>query len=406
MHLGRQLCLLLLLVAAAGLSSAKAQPVVPEAAEWVVVLKDPRPARLTGWQRNQYRGNRQYSGALELERFGKRVAQRHGLQLRQQWFIESLNVYCLIVRFKNDTDETLSSLERDKDVQWVQVSNDFELLNSPALNNSVTNKSAASFDLSALPESANGSGVVIALIDSAVDTTHPDLVSAVRTRRDFVVAGSTASQQGEQHGTAMAGVLVASPASRSGLPGLAPAASLLAFRGCWEGDEAKTRCNTLSLARALDSVVKHRPAILNLSLSGPSDRLLDLLVDRVVNNGTVIVAAFDPTRPDSNRFPGRRNGVLIVRAERMDEEYQNEFTAPGARIVLSPGDGYNFMSGHSVATALTSGVLALIMQADKEQSGSRLMQLMDSAGKPRFQNIVDLVQQWLIDSTPADSFGA
>ena len=101
---------------------------------------------------------------------------------------------------------------------------------------------------------------------------------------------------------------------------------------------------------------------MNLSLSGPKDLLLDRLVDRLLAQGVFVVAAFDPKRPSESRFPSRRDGVLIVRAEHMNQDFNGEFTAPGKRIVVTPTKGYFLMTGHSVATAYTSGVLALIVQ--------------------------------------------
>ena len=157
------------------------------------------------------------------------------------------------------------------------------------------------------------------------------------------------------------------------MKGVAPKADVYAYRGCWELESGDTQCNTLSLARALDGVAQSDASILNLSLSGPKDLLLDRLVDRLVSQGVFVVAAFDPKRPSENRFPTRRDGVLIVRAEHMNQDFNSEFTAPGKRIVVLPTKGYSLMTGHSVATAYTSGVLALIVQkqthiADRNRS--------------------------------------
>jgi len=71
--------------------------------EWVVVLSDPRPARLQGWSGEGYSSS-DYNGALELKRIGLKFAKKNGLKLKQEWFIESLSVYCLIVEFTENTD--------------------------------------------------------------------------------------------------------------------------------------------------------------------------------------------------------------------------------------------------------------------------------------------------------------
>jgi len=365
----------------------------PVQKEWVVVLNDPRPGRLQGWQNPRYRGNQHYASSLELARFGKRVAKRHDLSLKQEWFIESLSVYCLIVQFNGDESDTLVQLQQDDRVQWVQPSNEFELLGKDKVAMPNTTSSAEF----ALPSSIDGNGVLIAMIDSAVDTTHPDISTAIQGTADFVISG-TQTSIGEAHGTAMAGVLVAKPDSKLGVVGVAPGADLVAYRGCWEELAGNTQCNTLSLARALDAVVNNndKPMILNLSLSGPHDRLLESIMAKVISNGTITVAAFDPMRPHAKRFPSPRKGVLIVRAETLDKQYQDQFTAPGGRIVTSPGNRYDYMMGHSVASAYTAGVLALIAQSPQRH---RLKMLFDSSGKTKYRAVSDLLETVLSRSS-------
>lgn len=347
----------------------------PTSQEWVVVLKDPRPARLQGWSNNRYRNNSHYSSA-DFKRIGVKFAKRNNLKLKQEWFIESLSVYCLIVEFKTDTEQTLNALKQNQSVEWVQKSNDFKLLNSDStsvMNNS--NKEMQRFQ----NINYDGAGTVIAMIDSGVDKQHQDLSHAIKNVANFVVTNSHATgskSKAETHGTAIAGVLIAQPNETLGIAGIAPAAHLLAFRGCWEEISKITHCNTLSLARALDAVIKRQPDILNLSLSGPYDPLLNKLVDQVIKNRTIIVAAFDPARSNKKRFPAIREGVLIVRAENLDPQFDNAFTAPGAQIVPSPNNNYSFQTGHSIASAHASGLLALLTQARSQN--------------PSIQSVIDM----------------
>ncbi len=334
--------------------------------EWVVVLNDPRPARARGWLSNNYQDSASYQNSLELKRFGRRVARKHGLVLKDQWLIESMGLYCLIVNFKDNSEQALQALLSDKRVEWVQESNEFKLLASEEGGNAEAMHSfTASSSLSKIPADVDGSGVVIAIIDSGVDSDHPDLAPAIKLNTDFVAANGAAVTAAEVHGTAIAGVIVARQNEELGISGVAPGADLLALRGCWEQQGGVTRCSTLSLARALNAVILNQPDILNLSLSGPSDRLLSALLRRVVSDGTRVMAAFDPARSNHERFPSSNDGAQIVRADRLNQEVADVFTAPGAQLVTSPGSGYNFMKGHSVATAYASGVLALQKQAEQ-----------------------------------------
>jgi len=372
--------------------------------EWVVVLDDPRPKRLQGWQRTGYRGGSNYRSAVELTRFGGRLAKDHNLALKDQWLIESLGVYCLIVSFNGDQNKTIEALEKVKGVQWVQPSNDFRLLS--ASTESVDESSGIVTKDGVLNTTITGKGVTIAIIDSAVDSMHLDLAPAVELSEDFVVSGvgfDDSALTGEAHGTAIAGVMVAQQGSKLGIAGVAPQAKLLAYRGCWENSDGQTNCNTLSLARALDAVVRSGADILNLSLSGPKDFLLDRLIDRVIANGTVVVTAFDPARARQPRFPSNRDGVLVVRAEKLDSQFGDFFTAPGARVVATPGNGYNFMKGHSVASAYTSGLLALRKQYyDNVLGDGKGKMPIDWREYSKAGRATDLMQQ-LIEQSPQTS---
>ncbi len=351
--------------------------------DWVIVLDDPRPARLKGWQRSQYSSSSgDYTQALELKRFGNRLAKRYDLELSAQWYIESLGVYCLIATFPKSESETLKKLELRDDVQWVQRSNDFVLLQE----DSNLDKGASQIDTTiasdfsdpaelSLPKSIDGSGVVVAMIDSAVDDEHKDLDGLVEINTDFVNLEAT-STAGEDHGTAIAGIIVADRESNIGVTGVAPGVTLKSFRGCWESDvKGAPNCSTLSLARALDAAIKSDAHIINLSLSGPKDLLLNRMIDTIAAKGATVVTAYDATRPNSDRFPWSEKGVLVVESAQSNQKKQNNtldqgnkhlFSAPGARIVAAPNNRANFMQGHSIATAYTTGAIALCKQVEQQ----------------------------------------
>ena len=380
-----------------------AKPVQSET-EWVIVMDDPRPLRLQGWQHGDYSGSGHYSQALELKRAGRQVASKHGLLIRTEWFIESLDVYCLIALFEDDEQTTLDRLRGDESIKWVQPSNSFELLQttSPAHEEAPILISPPEL---LLPDSINGKGVVVALVDSAVDDTHPVLLERVSENVDFVdVNNRTVS--GEPHGTGLASVIVANRQSDLGVSGVAPQATLRAYRGCWEttvtGEGYGTNCTTTSLARSLNAVAMDKPDILNLSLSGPQDKLLNHLIDKIVSQGkgTIVVTAFDPKRPIDDRFPSASPGVLTVRSDSTkDENPPQIFSAPGSKIVAAPGDRADLMSGHSIATAYTSGILALCVQIEnilkKEICSPRKLELLENHSNNNLHELVSILEREL-----------
>jgi len=361
MSIGSKLILILGLIASASLHADTIQ----SDSEWVVVLDNPRPERLQGWQRDEYTSGGSYSGALDLKRVARRVANRHDLLVKAEWFIESLNVYCLIAAFKGDEQKTLGDLRASKKVKWVQASNSFESTLMPKTNSLETG--LFNPPELRLPTSINGKGAVVTLIDSAVDTTHPDISNNVLENIDFVNQKNNFSN-GEAHGTAIASIIFADQESDLGVTGIASGAKLKAYRGCWEAnndsDLSKANCNTLTLARALDAVARSKSDILNLSLSGPKDRLLDTLIEQIIYNGTQVVTAFDPSRSAENRFPSE--STIIVKANSLDQQSGHLLSAPGTKVVASPGGRADFMQGHSVAAAYVSGVLALCSQIEAQ----------------------------------------
>jgi hypothetical protein len=150
---------------------------------------------------------------------------------------------------------------------------------------------------------------------------------------------------------------------------VAPGAKIKAYRGCWENpdDSGGPNCNTLTLARALDAVAtKGKADILNLSLSGPKDELLDQLIMQILSQGTKVVVAFDPNRTADDRFPSDLPGIVTVRANFMNQDRQQIFSAPGKKVVATPKQRANFMQGHSIAAAYTSGVLAMCTQIERK----------------------------------------
>ncbi len=201
---------------------------------------------------------------------------------------------------------------------------------------------------------------------------HPDLAGRVVVAKDFVGHGSTA----EFHGTAVAGVIASTANNGFGTVGVAPDARILALRACWEtpGSSSSGHCNSFTLAKALDWVVHRRPEVLNLSLAGPNDPLLERLLLAVLNQNVKVVAAYERAAGE-DRFPGSVEGVLLTRSP--DESTSAGVGAPGQDILAAaPGDGFDFVSGNSFAAAHVSGVVALLLERDPSLRMDEIRQLL------------------------------
>ncbi len=339
--------------------------------EWIVVLTDTRSKRRKGWSSSVgYTGSYNYANDPKLKRLGKSVADDYGLQVEEQWPVRALNVHCVVVRISGDVRATVAALEKDRRVEWVQPMHEFEGLAIESIGPAQTPRadpyrhlqsSLDTMNLAALDEGLSGAGVHIAVIDSGVERDHPDIAHALTEHHDFVGTGSGS----ERHGTGIAGVLVAHNRNGVGISGVAPGARLHAYRACWESDDGRTRCNSLTLSQALDRVVDASPHIVNLSLTGPRDRLLDKLVDRVLEQGAIVVVAHDGQAQADDRFPMPRPGIVTVRDGSGAADAERGVFAPGdAVLTAQPGHSYDYMTGTSLSAAHVSGVVALMLEAN------------------------------------------
>ena len=131
--------------------------------------------------------------------------------------------------------------------------------------------------------------------------SHPDLAGQLALRLSFVSGRPDAA---EQHGTSVAGIIAAKANNGIGIAGIAPGARILALRACWQESAAisSTVCDSFSLAKALYFAIHEKIDVINLSLSGPDDRLLRELLKVALSRDLAVVTAFDSRQTDGG-FP-------------------------------------------------------------------------------------------------------
>jgi subtilisin family serine protease len=221
---------------------------------------------------------------------------------------------------------------------------------------------AKAWRLADLHRIATGRNVKVAVVDSRVDTHHPDLAGQILLSRDFLPEHPG---EAESHGTAVAGIIAASADNQLGVAGVAPKARLMALRACWQLPAAgsETVCDTLSLARALSFAIENNAQVINLSLSGPPALLLERLVDVAKARGTLIVGAVDP-RVAQGGFPASYAGVIAVTSDG-SAVGRGEYQAPGRDIpTTQPHAKFSLVNGSSFAAAHVTGLLALVREKD------------------------------------------
>jgi hypothetical protein len=335
-------------------------------------------AGLTGAPNQRYL-RRRYGPSPSVDRILTQLAHEHDLRRVEGWPIQSLDVYCevLSVPEGRDVAQIVSALNRDPRVDLAQRMNLFETqavkYDDPYLD---LQSAATAMEVERAHELATGRGVSIAIIDSAVDGGHPDLRGRVRIARNLVT-GHPLDRKGEIHGTAIAGIIASAANNREGIVGVAPDVSIAALRACWAvaDDSLAAQCSSFSLARALEVAIGLQPNVINLSLAGPEDPLLSRLLDRVIERGIVVVAAHPATVESSHAFPSSHPQVLTAHSSLVAVNSASPYAlaAPANEVLTTtPGAGYAFLSGNSLAAAHATGVVALLMEHEPDLDAERI----------------------------------
>ena len=331
---------------------------------------------------DHYRPDASYSGSygdgagLKARRkIAQAIARAHGLTLVTSWPMPQVGVDCFVmaVPANRSTVELAAELSAEPGILWSEPMQTYRAQASAQPPNDPLFRlqpSAQGWRLADLHAIATGRRVRVAVVNSMVEASHPDLAGQFDVRQNFVNGRSSA---GEQHGTGVAGIIAAVDGNRLGVSGVAPGARLMALRACWqEPGPAGTICDTLSLAQALHFAVEGGAQVINLSLSGPPDRLLGRLLDAAMARGIVVVGAVDPAVADGG-FPASHPGVVAV---------TDDPTLRRAGVVLAPGRDvpttqlggqWSLVSGSSYSAAHVSGLFALLREHSSSVQGSNAL---------------------------------
>jgi subtilisin family serine protease len=327
------------------------------------------------------------------DRIPVELAGAHGLRHVGAFPLTSIGVQCLVfeVPANRAMDEVLRRLAADRRVESAQANQVFRNLAAGAPD------PYASFQYGArvihAPQAhrwATGRGVTVAVIDTGIETEHPDLRGRVAKTANFVDGGAQSFAH-DRHGTAVAGVIGARANNNEGIFGVAPEADLIGIKACWQStaDRLEARCSSWTLAKAIDFAVINGARVINLSLGGPPDPLLTRLIAKASERGTTVVAAA-MDGGDAPGFPAALPLVIGVVASDSHNDVQGGdrdratmLVAPGVEILTTtPPHAYAFLSGTSLAAAHVSGVVALLLQREPMMSPGQVRLVLFATARP------------------------
>lgn len=318
------------------------------------------------------------------ERLGRQLAEQYDLEFVELWPMPMLGLDCFVLRVKGGQTmgEAVETLEAHSKVQWAEPMAVYETMAQRSAGRAdplaVLSPANRDWNLSSVHTSWIGRNVDVAVIDTQVDTSHPDLEGRIRLSRNFA---PQAPARPEYHGTEVAGIIAANARNGIGIAGVAPGSRIMALRACWQrGQSRQSACTSLNLARALNFAIERRAKIINLSLGGPPNRLLSRLIKLANDRGIAVVAAHNPDQPKGG-FPASHSNVIAVSQE--GAMIGRGYAAPGLDIpTTQPGGGWHFVSGSSYSAAHVSGLLALNYERSRKQN-VRWRSLVRSAGSSR-----------------------
>lgn len=320
------------------------------------------------------------------------LKQKYGLREVTGWPIKALDLYCVVLEPGPgvDRDALLKALAKDERVQLAQPLQDFSVYSDlpPAAHRyndpyADLQHGFVETDAALAHNLSQGSGVHVAIVDTGVDTAHPDLQGRIRDTHDEVDADKAAFDH-DDHGTEVAGIIAAIGDNRQGIVGIAPKAVLSVYKACWYAPDAHAgaSCNSFTLAKALAAIVDTDARIVNLSLGGPADPLLSKLLARLLTQGRIVVTALPPDGSVGG-FPDNTPGVIVVRTSTSTAAPPDVLSAPGSDILTTqPNGGYDFTSGSSMAAAHVSGIVALLLSLAPGLDAHTAQQLLLQSSKP------------------------
>lgn len=234
-------------------------------------------------------------------------------------------------------------------------------------------------------QAAYGRNVIVALLDTGVDDTHPDLVDRTLNGYNFV-DDTTLTSDTHSHGTACAGIIAGEGLTENSVRGLAPAAYILPVKVMNENGKGESFAVVEGIVYAVDRGAK----VINLSIGTKANsKILREAIDYARKHGAIVVASAGNDGWEEVLFPANYEDVICVGAVDANlnhapfSNFGNsvDIAAPGVGVyTTAPEGGYMSFSGTSSSAPFVSGALAALISENPHDSFEEIYQkLLDSA---------------------------
>ncbi|WP_298814950.1 S8 family serine peptidase [uncultured Roseibium sp.] len=257
-------------------------------------------------------------------------------------------------------------------------------------DNTCTGQHCAAFTLIDWPgqvaELANKceTGIRLGMVDTGLNENHSTFSGAkIKVLR---LADQERPASKASHGTAVAAILIGQPDTRT--PGLLPDSELIAVDAFYRSGRDE-RADAFTLVEALYRLAEEQVSVINLSLSGPENRVLALAVDDIKENrGIALISAAGNNGPSADpAYPAAFPGVLAVTAvdknkriyRRANRGSYVDLAAPGVNVWSAASvKGAKWRTGTSFAVPFVSAAAAIVRQNNPDLSVDDVFELLKS----------------------------
>jgi subtilisin family serine protease len=227
---------------------------------------------------------------------------------------------------------------------------------------------------------------VVAVLDTGVDPSQPDLAGALVPGYDFVNGDADPSDD-FGHGTSVAGILAARLDNGAGVAGMCPNCAVMPVKVIGSDGNGLTS----TIAQGMTWAVDHGARVINMSMGGPdASDVLASAVEYAQAHGVLVVAAAGNNGSSNAFYPAAYPGVLSVAASDpngqlypwSDSGSWVDVAAPGCGPAPLRGGGFGNFCGTSASTPVVSGLAGLAFSFAPAATAARVEQALESTAAP------------------------
>lgn len=236
--------------------------------------------------------------------------------------------------------------------------------------------------------------ITIAVVDTGIDLTHPDLKNKIVNGYNVITQGKTPPKDDNGHGTHASGIAGADTNNKIGVAGTAPKCKLMPIKAL----DAKGSGDTFNVALGVVWAADHGARVINMSLGGPNNVTLQRAIEYALAKNVVVVAAMGNDGKNKKAYPAALPGVISVGSVDFDKR-RSEFSnygdwitvvAPGSQILstlptyettmteFEKEQEYDYLDGTSMACPMVAGLAGLILSRNPNYTPEEVKQRIQS----------------------------